>query len=112
MTMFSGAERVLAIDGLALGEFDPSADGFYRNVQTFAFKVKRRRSVRVDIKADSPVDVAVADHGGSSVGHRQAVREGSVGPFPTGDNREMGVILGVHPGDRATVNMEVWMVRP
>ncbi|MCL2032984.1 MAG: hypothetical protein FWG96_06955 [Methanomassiliicoccaceae archaeon] len=111
MAMFNGTELVFKIDGLTLGEFDPSAEGFYKNVQTFAFKVKKRRAIRMDIKADVPVDIAVADENGSSVSYKQAVKEGMIGPFPTEGNREMGMILGIHPGDKATVSVEVWMER-
>jgi len=109
MGVFSEKEEVFKKEGLTLGEFDPSVDGFYRNVQTFSFKVKKRKVIFVNISAGAPVDVAIANEKGSSIGYKQAVREGTIGPIPTDDNKEMGIILGVYKGDRATVTIEIWM---
>jgi hypothetical protein len=111
MAVFSEREQVFKIEGFRLGEFDPSADGLYRNVQTFPFRVKKRKIIKIDVKSDVPIDVAVANDKGLSVGHRQAVKEGSVGPFPTEDSREMGLIIGIQRGDKATVSIEIWMER-
>ena len=112
MAMFKDGEQVLKIEGLILGEFDPSVDGFYRNVQTFPFKVKKRKVIRIDITSDAPVDVAVADEKGSSVSYKQAIKDGTIGPIPTGDNKEMGIIIGIFRGDKTTVSAEIWMERP
>jgi len=111
MAMLDGREQVFVLEGLLLGEFDPSAEGFYRNVQTFPFKVKKRRVIRISIKSDIPVDVAVADEKGATAGYKQAVKEGTIGPVPTEDNKEMGIVLGVYPGDKATVSVEIWMAK-
>ena len=111
MAMLDGREQVFALERLPLGEFDPSVEGFYRNVQTFPFKVKKRRVIRISIKSDIPVDVAVADEKGSTAGYKQAVKEGTIGPVPTEDNKEMGIVLGVYPGDKATVSVEIWMAK-
>ncbi|MCL1810665.1 MAG: hypothetical protein FWG41_00360 [Methanomassiliicoccaceae archaeon] len=111
MAMFGDKEQVLKVEGLALGEFDPSADGFYKNVQAFSFKVKKKKVINISIVSDAPVDVAVANEKGASVSYKEAVREGTVGPIPTGDNKEMGMVLGIYPGDKATVSVEVWMAR-
>ncbi|MDR2698753.1 MAG: hypothetical protein LBB30_03640 [Candidatus Methanoplasma sp.] len=111
MAMLDGREQVFTLEGLSLGEFDPSAEGFYRNVQTFPFKVKKRRVIRINIKSDIPIDIAVADEKGSTVSYKQAVKEGTIGPLPTDDSKEMGMILGVYPGDKATVSAEIWMAR-
>ena len=111
MTMFKDGEQVFKIEGYKLGEFDPSVEGFYKNVQSFPFNVKKRRAIKINILSDVPVDVAVADGKGSSVSYKQAVKEGSIGPIPTDDNKEMGVVLGIYPGDRATVSVEIWMAR-
>ncbi|MCL1978843.1 MAG: hypothetical protein FWG60_01620 [Methanomassiliicoccaceae archaeon] len=109
MAVFGGREQVFSIEGLIIGEFDPSADGFYRNVKTFSFKVKKRKTIRIDIRSDMPVDVAVANENGANASYKQAIKEGSVGPVPTGGNREMGIIIGVYPGEKATVSIEIWM---
>jgi hypothetical protein len=112
MAVFEGREQVLKIEGLALGEFDPSADGFYRNVQTFPFNVKKKKALSITVSSDVPIDIAVANEKRAAVVHKQGIKEGTVGPVPTGDNKEMGIILGIHPGDKAKVSVEVWMVRP
>jgi hypothetical protein len=111
MAFFDGTEQVLRIEGMALGEFDPSVHGFYKNVKTFSFDVKKKRAIKVEIKADTPIDIAVADEKGSSLLHKQAVKEGTIGPIPTDNNKQMGIILGLYPGDKATVSVEVWMVK-
>jgi hypothetical protein len=111
MAFFDGTEQVLKIEGVSLGEFDPSVHGFYKNVKSFPFDVKKRRAIKVEIKADFPVDIAIANEKGSSLLHKQAVKEGTFGPVSTGDNKEMGIIVGVYPGDKATVSVEVWMVK-
>jgi len=111
MAVFKDGEQVFKKEGLKLGEFDPSAEGFYRNVQSFPFKVKKKKVIRVNVTSDVPVDVAVANENGSSIGHKQNIKEATIGPFPTEDNKEMGVILGIYPGDRATVSVEVWMAK-
>jgi len=111
MAMFSEREQLFKTEGLVLGEFDPSVDGFYKNVQTFPFKVKKRRVIRIIVSSDAPVDIAVANEKGSSVSYKQAVKEGTIGPIPTDDNKEMGVIIGVYKGDKATVSVEIWMER-
>ena len=112
MALFGDGEQIFKRDGLVLGEFDPSVDGFYRNVQTFSLKVKKRKAVSISIASDVPVDVAVANENGSSIAYKEAIKEGTMGPVPTGDNKEIGIVLGVFRGDKATVNVEVWMVRP
>jgi hypothetical protein len=111
MAFFEGTEQVLKIEALTLGEFDPTAHGFYKNVKSFAFNVKKRGEIKVEIKADFPIDIAVADEKGSSLLHKQSVKEGTIGPIPTDSNKEMGIILGLNPGDKATVSVEVWMVK-
>lgn len=105
--------RVQVFEGrdLTIGEFDPSADGFYRNVMTYRFDVKKNRTLYVDVRSDVSVDIAVANENGSSIAHKQAVKEDSMGPIPTGNNREMGLFVGVYPGDKAVVDVDIWMER-
>ncbi|MDR1690972.1 MAG: hypothetical protein LBR42_03905 [Candidatus Methanoplasma sp.] len=112
MALFDDRIQVLKVDGVTVGEFDQSADGFYRNVMTFNFNVKKKKAIRVKIRSDNPVDVAVANENGSSMAHKQSMKDGELGPVPTLDNREMGLFLGVYPGDKATVSVEVWMEKP
>jgi hypothetical protein len=109
MAFFDGAEQVLKIEGLTLGEFDPSVSGFYKNVKSFSFNVKKRKAITVEIITEVPIDIAVANENGGSVLHKQGIKEEKIGPIPTEDNKLMGIILGIYPGDRTTVNVVVWM---
>ena len=113
MAMFKDGEQVLNIEGFKLGEFDISAEGFYKNVQSFPFKVKKRKVINIKVVSDGvPVDVAIANEKGSSVFHKQAVMEGILGPIPTDENKEMGIVVGIYPGDRATVSLDIRMEKP
>jgi len=112
MAVFGGKEQVFKTERFALGEFDPSVDGFYKNVQTFSFKVKKKRAIMIEISSDVPIDVAVANEKGSSVVYKQSIKEGTIGPVQTDDNKEMGLIIGIYKGDKAVVSAEVWMERP
>ncbi|MCL2317856.1 MAG: hypothetical protein FWC44_02205 [Methanomassiliicoccaceae archaeon] len=109
MALFGKGEQVFKKEGLILGEFDPTVDGFYKNVQSFPFKVKKRKVLEITIDSDIPVDVAIANEKGMSIIHKQGIKSSVIGPIPTDDNKEMGIILGVYPGDKATVNAEIWM---
>ncbi|MDR1404329.1 MAG: hypothetical protein LBJ20_02005 [Candidatus Methanoplasma sp.] len=105
-------DRVLVFQkkNLAIGEFDPDAEGFYRNVMAFSFTVKKKKILRVTVRSDIPVDIAIADEGGSSIAHKQMMTDGELS-VPTGGNKEMGLFIGICPGDRALVNAEIWMER-
>ncbi len=111
MALFKDRELVLDSKNIVIGEFDPSVDGFYKNVMTFPVTVKKKRTITINIRSDVPVDIAVANEKGSSILHKQSFKEGSIGPIPTNDNKEMGVIVGIFPGDKATIDLEVWMER-
>ena len=111
MSLFESTEQVLKIEVLTLGEFDPCVPGFYKNVKSFPFEVKKRRAIKVEIKTDFPIDIVIANERGSPLLHKQGVNNETIGPVPTEDNKEMGIILGINPGDKATVNVGVWMVK-
>lgn len=111
MSVFGEKRSVFKTEGLALGEFDPTVSGFYKNVQIFSFQVKKKKVIRAYVSSDVPVDVAVSDEKGSTVSYKQAVKEGMIGPIPTESNTEMSIVLGITPGDKAKVSAEVWMER-
>ena len=112
MAMFKDGEQVFKIEGFRLGELDLSAEGFYKNVQSFPFKVKKKRVIKIEVRSDISVDVAIANEKGSSVLHKQGIKNETIGPIPTEDNKEMGVIIGIYPGDKATVSVDIWMEKP
>lgn len=113
MGIFSKEVTVFQREHFVLGEVDPtniSGTG-YANVMTFPFDVEKNRVVRVQVKADIPVDVALAYEDSSMAGHKEGVTDGVVGPFPTKKYGNMGLFLGVNPGDKATVSVRVWTDR-
>jgi len=112
MALLKNGEQVFKAEGLKLGEFDPSVEGFYRNVQSFPFKVKKRKVLEIRIDSDIPVDIAIANEKGTSISYKQGIKGSTIGPISTDDNKEMGIIIGVYPGDRATVDVEIWMAKP
>ena len=103
------SETVLRKDGISIGEFDISAEGFYRNIITIPFNVKKNRILYIDVKGIPKVDVALADGRGSGIFSRQNISDDCIGPIPTSDNKEMGLLLGVYPGDKAIVDVEIRM---
>ncbi len=96
---------------LHVGDFDPTKPGCYDNVLTFPFVVKPRRSLYFELKSDCPTSIAFANSDNSSVYHMEDVKELSYGPIATGNNKEMGILIGVYPGDKAKVDLDVWMER-
>jgi hypothetical protein len=111
MSILNRTVEVLPRTTLLVGQLDYSAPGCYRNVEVIPFKVRPNRRIRVDVESDSPVEVAVANDDGSTNAFRQSQTEGVLGPFPTGKNDSMALVLGLYPGDRANVTVRVTMSR-
>lgn len=103
--------QIFEISEKSVGDFDPTVPGCYKNVETFSFDVKPRKSLTIKISSDQPIDVAVANSDGSSVFHKSGVVSDELGPIPTGDNHDMGIFLGVYPGDKAVISLTVSMGR-
>ncbi len=111
MSLFDKREQVYGPETLSVGDLDLTVDGGYRNVVTVPLDVRPKRSLYVRVVSDGPVDVVVANEKGAAIGHKEGVRDVLLGPFSTGKLRSMGVFLGVYPGDKAKVELEVWMER-
>lgn len=109
MSLFEKREQVYGPETLSVGDFDITVDGCYRNVVTIPLDVKPRRMLRVSVKSDHPVDVVVAREDRSAAGHKEGVMEATLGPFDTGKNKGMGILLGVFKGDKAMVTVEAWI---
>lgn len=112
MALLNDRVQIFKAENVLIGEFDLKTEGFYKNVHTFSFDVKKKRAITAIIKADAPVDIAISNDKGSSIAHKQSVKDGELGPVPTGECKEMGLFVGVYPGDKATVSIEVWMEKP
>ena len=94
---------------ISVGDFDPTVDGCYRNVEIRTLQVKPKHLLYVRIKSDFPVDVAVANEDNSAAGHKNGVTDDVLGPFSTQKFSTMGLFLGVFRGDKAKVDVDIWM---
>lgn len=111
MALFEKEIHVLSKDSVSVGDFDPTVDGCYRNVVTFPFDVRKNRVLYVKAVSDNPVDIAIANSDGSSAKHAEKITDSVIGPIPTGGNTEMGILIGLFPGDKAKVSFDIWMER-
>jgi hypothetical protein len=111
MSLFEKRTQVFGPETITVGEFDPTADGFYRNVYPIPLDVKPNHVLYVKLKADKPVDIVIAREDGSAVQHKDRQTDIQMGPFPTDKHKSMGIILGVFRGDKSTVEIEAWMER-
>ena len=71
--MFGKREQVYGPETVSVGDFDITVDGCYRNVVTIPLDVRPHRMLRVSVKSDHPVDVAVAREDHSAAGHKDGV---------------------------------------
>ena len=110
MGLFSKEETVFEENDIHMGEVDyTNVTGTgYSNVVTFAFSVKKGKAIRAKVKSDKPVDVVIAYEDNSMAGEKVGVTDDTVGPFQTKKCTNMGLILGIYPGDRANVSVRVW----
>ena len=111
MSIFEKRTQVYGPETFIVGEFDPPADGLYRNVSPVELTVKPNHVLYVSVKSDIPVDIVIAREDGSAVQHKDKQKEIVLGPYPTEKHKSMGVILGVFRGDKANVTLEAWMER-
>ena len=109
MSLFEKREQLYGPETVSVGDLDLSVDGGYRNVVTIPLDVKPKRMMYAHVVSDFPVDVVIANDKGMALGHKGSVRDSVMGPYPTEKLRSMGMLLGVYPGDKAKVQLEVWM---
>ncbi|UAL07517.1 MAG: hypothetical protein KRP56_06805 [Candidatus Methanogranum gryphiswaldense] len=111
MALFEKRTQVFNVQQIHIGDFDPTKPGCYDNVKTFTIEVKPKRYIFFELKSEIPVSIVFANSDNSSIYHKEDIKEFSYGPIPTNDNKEIGLILGVYPGDKAKVDLDVWMER-
>ncbi len=99
-------EKVVSISK-EIGEFDPTVPGYYRNVESAIFEVRRKVPVSVKVTSDAPVDVSVLSGTGEPVDFIQQVTEYSYGPKNPPANGMMAVVVAVLTGDRANIELTV-----
>ena len=84
MSLFEKREQVYGPEVVSVGDLDLTVDGGYRNVVTIPLDVKPKRMLTVRVSSDFPVDVVVANEKGTAVGHKEGVRDATLGPYSTG----------------------------
>ena len=107
MHLFGKKETVLLDTSLSIGEFDLSADGFYRNVKTFPLNV-RKGTLSVSVDSSHPVDVALSDSGGTCMGFKDSVVNGTIS-VETSKKETVALIIGVFRGDTADLRIKARM---
>ena len=109
MALFGNKGTILLDTALSLGEFDPSADGAYRNVKSFPLNVKQNRELFVSLNSDNPVDVAVSNSDGICIKFKDSVTNDTMGPIATAKKETMALVIGIFRGDKAEVKIKAWM---
>jgi hypothetical protein len=105
--MIGKKETVLLDISLTLGEFDPSADGAYRNVKTFPLDVRNGKRIFVSVSSDIPVDAAVSDSDGICIKFRDSILNDTI-DAETSKKGTFALILGVFRGDKAELKVKAW----
>ena len=108
MPLLGNKETVLMDTSVSLGEFDPYADGAYRNVKSFPLEVRPGRKLFVSVISDNPVDVALSNSDGICIKFKDSILNGTVGPVDTVKKETIALVLGVFRGDRAEVRIRAW----
>ncbi|MDR0778213.1 MAG: hypothetical protein LBE48_02080 [Methanomassiliicoccaceae archaeon] len=98
---------VLLDDRLTLGEFDPSAEGAYRNVKSFPLQVKQGKKLFVSVNSDNPVDVALSDSDGICIKFKGSILNDTI-DIETTKKGVFALILGIFRGDKAELKVKVW----
>jgi len=111
LAVFEKRVDIFNVQQMSIGDFDPTKPGCYDNVKTFPLDVKPKRAIFFRLSSDMPVSIAFANSGNSSVYHKEDITQLEGGPILTESNKEMGLLMGVYPGDKAKVDIEIWMER-
>lgn len=110
MGIFSKEETVFELTDERLGEVDPTSDTGtgYANVKHYGYAVKKRRMVRAHVVSEKPIDVVLAYPDGRLIVHKDGITDDVVGPVPSEDFTDMGIIVGIWPGDKTKFSVRVW----
>jgi hypothetical protein len=100
--------KILFHEKLTIGEFDPEADGAYRNVKTFPIDVKKGKRLYVSISSDRPIDMALSNADGICIKFKDSILNDTIGPVETSEKGTLTLFLGVFRGDKAEPEVKVW----
>jgi hypothetical protein len=104
-----GKKEIILIDtSLTLGEFDPHADGAYRNVKTFPLEVKQGKKVFVSVESDKPVDIALSNSDGICIKFKESVINDKI-EVTAAKKETVALVLGIFRGDKADLKLKAWM---
>jgi len=93
---------------ITIGEFDPSADGAYRNVKVFPLSV-RSGKLYVSVESDKPVDIALSDEDGTCIKFKNSILCDTLGPIDIAKKGTVALLAGVFRGDKAELRIRAWM---
>lgn len=102
----SGKNEILNVS-FTLGEFDPSADGAYRNVKVFPISA-RPGKLNISVSSDRPVDIAISDEAGICIKFRNSILCDIVSAEIT-KKEVVTLFAGIFRGDKADVRIKAWM---
>ena len=102
-------ETILLDRSLSLGEFDPYAEGAYRNVKSFPLDVKPGKELFVAVSSDNPVDVALSNSDGICIKFKDSILNDTIGPIGTVKKEKIALVLGIFRGDTAELRIKAWM---
>jgi len=101
-------KTVLFDEQITIGEFDPSADGAYRNVKTFPLQV-RQGDMFISVDSDRPVDIAISNSDGICIKFREAILKDVIGPIALTRKETMALAVGIFRGEKAEPKLRAWM---
>jgi hypothetical protein len=108
LPLFGKKGSVLLERSLSLGEFDPAAEGAYRNVKTFPLDVRPGKDLFISVRSDRPVDIALSDSGGICIKFKDSILNDTVGPIAITKKETIALVLGIFRGDKAELDVKVW----
>ena len=107
MPLFGKKENVLLETSLSIGEFDPSAEGAYRNVKTFPLNVNKGR-LSVSVDSSCPIDLALSNSDGVCIKFKDSLTKGTIA-VETKKKETIALVLGIYRGDKADLSVKAWM---
>jgi len=101
-------KTMLFEERITIGEFDPSADGAYRNVKTFPIQVKQGEMF-ISVDSDKPIDIAVSNGDGICIKFKESILNDVIGPIKLTKKETMALAVGIFRGDKAEPMIRIWM---
>jgi len=107
MGLFEKRTIVFERRGLKIGEFNRGVEGFYENVMPFQIDIKKNRMLHIEFESTLPTDVYISD-GTKPLSQKNRILNEKWDVRAT-DVKAINLFIGVMRGDKATVDVTVWM---